>query len=271
MWVSNDFYAYVLSENQKKKNPLELYKDFLFSESRRPKEKVKIAALALYLAKAQDLDQKYRAASFVVFAYKCIEENQVLILREHLYAFEELQSFISSLLVFDAPFKGIRDDHRQVYLSLLTVRWHAEILLGISPVNTLIKIDEFSKALVSQGNNITFTQNIGRGLLLYSFYLFSKGDDSEARKVADSLWAYFCASSKLVSSSPMPSSSHLGDFSKLSSYVQHSISGIEWMDGVRKRKEYWGGEKIIKITSRVKLDNQPDFFDRMRCFLGETK
>lgn len=244
-----------------------LYKEYIFTESRRPKERDVISGYALYILLDNDLDCRVRSSSYVVLCYKCIEEDQRTILREVYDWFDKLESEVFRNIDLSSQFLGIREDYRQIYISLLTVRWHVEIILGVSPLNTLKKIEEFSVSISVRGNSITLTQNIGRGLLLYAFYFFAKNDFISSKIIIDKLWNYFCSSIRLMLSSNIPGSSHFGDFLKLVSYVQQSAAGAEWITGERLRKEFWSKGKIMNAVPRVKLEPSHYFNLNLSRFL----
>ncbi|GEM_PF-2964962 len=238
---------------------LKLYKNFLFSENRRFEEKIKTASLGLLLSRDETLPATYRAASFVIFCYKSIEEDQRAVLVEVFNCFTEFELILQNNLDYNVAFSGIRDDCRQVYLSLLTVKWHVEILIGSSPAKTFDRVLDFSERVSAAQGNITLTQNIGRALLLYSYFLFFHGRERESRYVIGRLWHYFCSSMDSISKGSMPSSSHVGDFCKLSEYIQCAAAGIEWMDDTRKRNNLWGKRKILGAVVRVKAEDGHGF------------
>lgn len=246
--------------------PNTLYREKLFSESKRPIEQVDKAALGLCLAKSEKLCIAYRAASFVVFSYKCIEENQVKALEESFFLMHDLESMVFKKIDFSKDFEGVRDDLRQIYLSLLTVRWHAEIFLGIDPLGTLEKVVEFSELVVSSRNFITLSQNVGRAALVYAYILFLQERFEKSKQVVDALWLFYCDSVKSLEGLKIPSSSHFGDLHRLGVIFQSAAAGYEWMREERKRENLWCEKKVMQLSSRVGLDPDGLFYSRFKSF-----
>ncbi|MFW8567349.1 hypothetical protein [Orrella sp. 11846] len=244
------------------------YREKLYLTANRSKNPTELAALGLFLAKSKKLNLSHKVASCVVFIYKCIEQEQVDVLQNNFCFIEHLEADIFRSINYSEEFKATKDDYRQVYLSILTAKWHAEIFLQKNPIKTYEKVISFAKNIISTRNRITLSQNIGSCLLVYAYFLFSQGDFNHAREVINFLWKFYCNSVKLLDEEVFPASQHMGDLARFSVMAKSACVGREWIDNKPKRENFWNARRVMSITSRVKLIDDNLFCKNFEIFLS---
>lgn len=220
-------------------------REFLLKESLRPKAKEEVYAIASNIYES-GLKFELRCAALVVMGYSALEESDNSKILKVSGLLKEMVPYVS----LDHYVKGIRDDPRQVYLSLNTLSWQIDVFLNQDPCSSFNKIYSFiEKGLVKA----TYSQNVSRSMLFYSYRLFSEGRFGEFNSLVDSLYFHISKSFSALKDEKILGLSHYGDLVRSTRCVQIAIAGRDCVRSRgRVRKELWSVDKVLSSSHRLK-------------------
>lgn len=227
----------------------------------RSKNKEDIKIDALYYIKSDDLNIEYRFSALVAYLYKCIETDDlsgVLFARE--WGGVNKENLKKKL---GLKKRGVRDDPMQVFISYLTVMWHASIFIQESPMAELNEI----KNLVCTNDLLkaSYSQNIGRSLLIMSYIFFLNEEYDEVKDVACCFYSYYLRLFRSLDEAKPIGSSHFGDITKCAAALHCALGGYEWVAGRRELESQWNEKRVIGLSSRI---SDPGFRKKMNDFLS---
>lgn len=229
---------------------IDLYEAYLkgpaWLRSAPPHEQVEVAELILLDG---DYPLEVKVNSLVILVYKCIEAKW----------YRKAVSYKKKVLVYsdeifekiceEGVFEGVRQDPGQLYISLLSSLRHINVLEKDLSFVDAKKIKDFMES-----DNIlapSYSLNIGKSLLPYSYVLFRAGKKSEFFRLVEDSYAYFIDVINKNDAENIPSSSHFGDMISLAACLKIMLAGREWALGQRERKDVFDPSRIAKVCSRV--------------------
>ncbi|MDV2857237.1 hypothetical protein [Oceanimonas sp. CAM02] len=242
------------------------FESFFYYEGLRPESSSEIIRMARCFSDSVSLSSERKASACVVGVYKCIESD----------CFEELKVFHSKLrenyrvvrekALSGEVVHGIRDDPKQVLISIVTAVWHAEIYLGLSPFDGIRSL----KNDVEKFDSLkpSYTQNVARLIAFSAFSDFSRGNVSESINNIQWLERFFYRSVIDARNISRIGSSHYGDLLKCIALLQVCVAGREWIEGKRKRENLWGEKKLLMLCPRVKKGVSKKFDKRFLASLS---
>lgn len=228
-----------------------------YYEANRPKNVDEIIELSKGFLGSELVSEQRRAAAGVVGVYKSIEFgrwDELKFLQRSLY---KMLPSIFSTAATSKRVKGVRDDPKQVAISVSTALWHSEIMLGIDPVYGLANLrDEVSdwKHL-----EVPYSQNVARAITLLSYIHFSRREYDESLHNIEWMASFVSKINKEVNGFRGVNSSYCGDYHKAVGLLQLCIAGREWINNDRKREKYWSPKAIHGLCPRVRKGVSPEF------------
>lgn len=223
-------------------------KNFYY-ESSRPNDVKDVISAARMLIKEKDLLLSYKASAQVVLAYKLIETGGSIDDDLYLGLLSSKKYFEKFLTDNQEPAGGIREDGKQVYISLVTVLWQVCFYIKRSPYPFLIEL----KASVEnfELKKASYQQNLSRGLLVlaYSYYLL--GNKEASLKTIKLMYEQYLNSVKALDAGFLIGSSHFGDLMKSHGCVQAALAGHEFIKKKRFNYKLWSDKGVAKLAFRV--------------------
>lgn len=239
----------------------DFYRRLIKNVSGRPCSYSELRSVADRITKSSEHVEE-RIHTAVVWAYKAVESLEE---SDADYVYGLLSGFREDLA--DSLFRSgrvlpVRKDPEQLYLSVSTVLWHIDILLGRCAKKHLESFVGFMRRDVKL--SLTYSQNIGRAALVLCYVRFREGDEQGFADCSQAVFQYANRLSRNFSSGSALSSTAIGDYMKFAGVMQCISAGREWLEGLRHRDSLWSSGAVVKRASRVGVE---EFNTRFVAFL----
>ena len=122
------------------------FEENFYYESSRPSDVKDVISMARMLIKEESLLPSYKASAQVVLAYKLIETGGCIDNDFYLGLLSSKKYFEKFLPGNKEPAGGIREDGKQVYISLVTVLWQVCFYIKRSPYPFLNELKDSVEA-----------------------------------------------------------------------------------------------------------------------------
>ncbi|RUR27846.1 hypothetical protein ELY33_14740 [Vreelandella andesensis] len=205
------------------------------------------------------------SSTLSVYTYKKIEMSDAS--HPHFIYYEScIQKLLDRLEIdSEAKFKdkNVRQDEFQLVISLITSRWHW-LIFSEHPLQLLLSDLEKDFNIISAAGYLkeSYSLNIFKTLLFLSAINFVCGNYSRQLDVASSGIAIYKRIVENMERGKLPSSSHFSDLASANNAIEVMLSGVEWVNGERFRKERWNPSRIMHASSRINLTKCPGFMDK---------
>lgn len=235
------------------------FEEIFYYDHTRPILNDQVIELARGFLDSNDLTIQRRASSGVIGIYKSIEAERL----DDLAYFDACLRRIADNVYADAIqpgfINGVRDDPKQVFLSMQSALWHSKIMFGEVPKQEL----EFIKRGVDnfQYLKLAYSQNISKAITLLSYITFKENDFRQALKNIDWFVNFYYRLTDDMRLSKSIGSSPCGDLHKTVGLLQVCMAGKEWIEGKRKREKLWSSKNLLNNCTRVKK-GASKIFDR---------
>ena len=253
-WYLKDLYIVSKKEFNKK----------MYSSHQRITDKETLMFNSLQIALYSDYSIHYSIASFVVFCYKAIELENKDILNEYYHLFEEFQLKMP-MEITNGRVERLREDDRQMILSISTVKWHVDIFLEQFDL-----VDEnFNHVLmkVSKGSYFepSLSKSLGNILLLYGYAQHISGNEESSKFLWEQLYDFYRKLGGNLPEKPIHPS-HLNDIDNCRKATYLALCGIL---GISKkenpRAQKLNNDSVFTVVVRVK--NLPSFKEAFEKYL----
>ncbi|WP_339119358.1 hypothetical protein [Halomonas sp. BMC6] len=243
-------------------NADELYKKHVFNSKRSLRED-EVRDICGEILES-DFSLEVGSSTLTVYTYKLIETNQKENCHFALYdkLLTSLEERLKILSGCDLNLKNVREDEFQLFISLVTSRWHWLVFSG-EPLDSISQVLERDVGAIFEFGfyKESYSLNIFKTALFLSALKFVSGERLCQIEIAEKCIDIYKAIVARMGGGCLPSSSHFSDLATSNNSIEVILSGVEWVEGKRFRKERWNPSRIMHASSRVSPSKYPEFMD----------